>query len=252
MYGKTELAKTLAYEIFGSQDSIIRVDMSEYMESHSTSKLIGSPPGYVGYDDAGQLTEKVRRKPYSIILLDEIEKAHPDVFNMLLQILDDGKLTDSQGNSVSFENTIIIMTSNAGSNLNINSIGFSKQTIDKNKIENALKEIFRPEFLNRVDEIVVFDSLTQEQLLKIIDLLLNNTKSALEDKGINLEITEKAKQYILEKGTDLKYGARPLRRAIQKYIEDELSEMILRSELSEFQTINIDFDDKKLIFQIKN
>jgi ATP-dependent Clp protease ATP-binding subunit ClpA len=252
VYGKTELAKTLAYEIFGSQDSIIRVDMSEYMESHSTSKLIGSPPGYVGYDDAGQLTEKVRRKPYSIILLDEIEKAHPDVFNMLLQILDDGKLTDSQGNSVSFENTIIIMTSNAGSNLNINSIGFSKQTIDKNKIENALKEIFRPEFLNRVDEIVVFDSLTQEQLLKIIDLLLNNTKSALEDKGINLEITEKAKQYILEKGTDLKYGARPLRRAIQKYIEDELSEMILRSELSEFQTINIDFDDKKLIFQIKN
>ena len=163
--GKTELAKTLAYEMFGSEDSIIRIDMSEYMESHSTSKLIGSPPGYVGYDDAGQLTERVKRKPYSIILLDEIEKAHPDVFNLLLQVLDDGKLTDSQGNTVSFENTIIIMTSNAGSNLNNNSIGFGKQTIDASKVEEALKNTFRPEFLNRVDEIVVFDSLTKSQLL---------------------------------------------------------------------------------------
>ncbi len=249
--GKTELAKTLAYEMFGSEDSIIRVDMSEYMESHSTSKLIGSPPGYVGYDDAGQLTEKVRRKPYSIILLDEIEKAHPDVFNILLQVLDDGKLTDNQGNTVSFENTIIIMTSNAGSNLNNNSIGFGKQTFDKGKIETALKDTFRPEFLNRVDEIVVFDSLTKEQLLQIIDLLLKNTSSALSDKDISLEVSLEAKNYILEKGTDLKYGARPLRRAIQRYIEDPISDMILKSEVLPCQTIKVDYNENKLIFNTK-
>ena len=166
--GKTELAKSLAYEMFGSEDSIIRIDMSEYMESHSTSKLIGAPPGYVGYDDAGQLTDKVKRKPYSIILLDEIEKAHPDVFNILLQVLDDGILTDSQGNSVSFSNTIIIMTSNAGSNLNNNSIGFGNSMINKNKIMDSLKDVFRPEFLNRVDEIVTFDPLTNEQLLQML------------------------------------------------------------------------------------
>ena len=248
--GKTELAKTLAYEIFGSEDSIIRIDMSEYMESHSTSKLIGSPPGYVGYDDAGQLTEKVKRKPYSIILLDEIEKAHPDVFNILLQILDDGKLTDSQGNTVSFENTIIIMTSNAGSNLNNNSIGFGKQTIDSSKIETALKNVFRPEFLNRVDEVVIFDSLDTNQLLQIVDLLLKSTSEALSNKGINLEVSENAKNYILAKGTDLKYGARPLRRAIQRYVEDEISEMILRSEVSASQTIYIDCVDDKLIFNV--
>ena len=217
--GKTELAKSLAYEMFGSEDSIIRIDMSEYMESHSTSKLIGAPPGYVGYDDAGQLTDKVKRKPYSIILLDEIEKAHPDVFNILLQVLDDGKLTDSQGNTVSFSNTIIIMTSNAGSNSNINSIGFGKQSIDKNKIMDSLKELFRPEFLNRVDEIIQFDSLTKEQLLKIVDLMLENTRKALNEKDINMDITKKAKNYLLEKGTDIKFGARPLRRAIQRYIE---------------------------------
>jgi len=249
--GKTELAKTLAYEMFGSEESIIRVDMSEYMESHSTSKLIGSPPGYVGYDDAGQLTEKVRRKPYSIILLDEIEKAHPDVFNLLLQILDDGKLTDSQGNTVSFENTIIIMTSNAGSNLNNNSIGFGKQSFDKGKIESALKDVFRPEFLNRVDEIVIFDSLTKEQLLDIIDLLLKNTSSALQEKDISLEVTLNAKNYILEKGTDLKYGARPLRRAIQRYIEDPISDMILKSEVLPCQTILVDSIENELKFIVK-
>ncbi len=249
--GKTELAKTLAYEMFGSEDSIIRVDMSEYMESHSTSKLIGSPPGYVGYDDAGQLTEKVKRKPYSIILLDEIEKAHPDVFNLLLQILDDGKLTDSQGNTVNFENTIIIMTSNAGSNLNNNSIGFGKQTLDKSKIESALKDVFRPEFLNRVDEIVVFDSLTKEQLLQIVDLLLNLTSKALDNKDIKLEVSIDAKNYILEKGTDLKYGARPLRRAIQRYIEDPISDMILKSEVIPFQTILVDVANGSLKFNVK-
>ncbi len=246
--GKTELAKTIAYEMFGSEDAIIRIDMSEYMESHSTAKLIGSPPGYVGYDDAGQLTEKVKRKPYSIILLDEIEKAHQDVFNILLQILDDGKLTDSQGNTVSFENTIIIMTSNAGSNLNTNSIGFGKSSLDKNKIESALKDIFRPEFLNRVDEIISFDSLTKEQLLQIVDLLLKNTQNALDNKNIKLEVSEEAKKYILEKGTDLKYGARPLRRAIQKYIEDEISEMILKGEIEQYQTVEVSLEDDKLKF----
>ena len=249
--GKTELAKSLAYEMFGNEDSIIRIDMSEYMESHSTSKLIGAPPGYVGYDDAGQLTDKVKRKPYSIILLDEIEKAHPDVFNILLQVLDDGKLTDSQGNSVSFSNTIIIMTSNAGSNLNSNSIGFGGQTINKNKIIDSLKDVFRPEFLNRVDEIVAFDPLTKDQLLQIVDLMLQNTIKALKGKDINIEISNEAKNYLLEKGTDIKFGARPLRRAIQRYLEDELSEMILKGELLDGQTVYVDFKEDKLKFEIK-
>ena len=249
--GKTELAKSLAYEMFGSEDSIIRIDMSEYMESHSTSKLIGAPPGYVGYDDAGQLTDKVKRKPYSIILLDEIEKAHPDVFNILLQVLDDGKLTDSQGNSVSFSNTIIIMTSNAGSNLNNNSIGFGGQTANKNKILDSLKDIFRPEFLNRVDEIVAFDPLTKEQLLQIVDLMLQNTIKALKEKDIKIEVSDKTKNYLLEKGTDIKFGARPLRRAIQRYLEDELSEMILKGELLDGQTVNVDFANNKLKFEVK-
>ena len=250
--GKTELAKSLAYEMFGSEDSIIRIDMSEYMESHSTSKLIGAPPGYVGYDEAGQLTEKVKRKPYSIILLDEIEKAHPDVFNILLQVLDDGKLTDSQGNTVSFANTIIIMTSNAGSNLNNNSIGFGKQTVDKSKIEDSLKETFRPEFLNRVDEIIVFNSLNKDELLQIVDLMLADTMKALKHKDISFEISNEAKQFILEKGTNIKFGARPLRRAIQRYIEDEISEMILRSQIVDGQTIKVDLKDNVLDFTVKN
>lgn len=248
--GKTELAKSLAYEMFGSEDSIIRIDMSEYMESHSTSKLIGAPPGYVGYDDAGQLTDKVKRKPYSIILFDEIEKAHPDVFNILLQVLDDGKLTDSQGNTVSFSNTIIIMTSNAGSNLNNNSIGFGKQTVDKGKIEDSLKEVFRPEFLNRVDEVVVFDSLTQNELLQIVDLMLNDTIKALKDKDITMHISNDAKKYLLEKGTNIKFGARPLRRAIQRYLEDEISERILKGEIIDGQNVNVNFVDNELKFDI--
>ena len=248
--GKTELAKSLAYEMFGSEDSIIRIDMSEYMESHSTSKLIGAPPGYVGYDDAGQLTEKVKRKPYSIILLDEIEKAHPDVFNILLQVLDDGKLTDSQGNTVSFANTIIIMTSNAGSNLNTNSIGFGKQTVDKNKIEDSLKDVFRPEFLNRIDEIIVFDSLNKDELLQIVDLMLKDTIKALKAKDISFEISNSAKQFILDKGTNIKFGARPLRRAIQRYLEDEISEKILKGELTNGQTIKINLSNNELTFEI--
>lgn len=250
--GKTELAKSLAYEIFGSEDSIIRIDMSEYMESHSTSKLIGSPPGYVGYDDAGQLTEKVKRNPYSIVLLDEIEKAHPDVFNILLQVLDDGRLTDAQGNTVSFENTIIIMTSNAGSNLNTNSIGFGGSRIDNNKIISTLKETFRPEFLNRVDEIVTFNQLNETELLQIIDLMLQDTQTALNDKNIKMEISQDAKKYLLDKGTDIKYGARPLRRAIGRHLEDELSDMILRAVLLPETTISVTSDGNSLSFEIKN
>ena len=249
--GKTGLAKSLAYEMFGSEDSIIRVDMSEYMESHSTAKLIGAPPGYVGYDDAGQLTEKVKRKPYSIILFDEIEKAHPDVFNILLQVLDDGKLTDSQGNVVSFQNTIIIMTSNAGSNVNTNSIGFDKKTVDNNKIEENLKQVFRPEFLNRIDEIIVFDSLTKPELLQIVELMLKDTVKALADKNISLNVSENAKDFILEKGTNLKYGARPLRRAIQRYVEDEISEMILKGDVHDGQTINVDIKNNELKFNVE-
>ena len=248
--GKTALAKALAYEMFGDEESIIRIDMSEYMESNSTAKLIGAPPGYVGYDDAGQLTDKVKRHPYSIILLDEIEKAHPDVFNILLQVLDDGRLTDSQGNTVSFENTIIIMTSNAGSNLNNNSIGFGNATVDKAKIEERLKDVFRPEFLNRVDEIVTFSSLTKEELIQIVDLMLQDTSNALANKDITLNISKEAKEYILEKGTNLKFGARPLRRAIQRYIEDEISERILKGEISNGQEINITIKKDNLEFNV--
>ena len=249
--GKTELAKSLAYEMFGDENSIIRVDMSEFMESHSTAKLIGSPPGYVGYDDAGQLTEKVKRKPYSIVLFDEIEKAHSDVFNLLLQVLDDGRLTDSQGNTVNFENTIIIMTSNVGSNVNTNSIGFSNDSAINSKLQDSLKETFRPEFLNRIDEIVTFKSLTESELLEIIDLMLKNTVKALNDKDISFNISDSGKKYLLEKGTDIKYGARPLRRAIQRYIEDELSELILKSELQNGQTVDIDCINNELKFIIK-
>ena len=247
--GKTALAKALSYEMFGSEDSIIRIDMSEYMESNSTAKLIGAPPGYVGYDDAGQLTDKVKRHPYSIILLDEIEKAHPDVFNILLQVLDDGRLTDSQGNMVSFENTIIIMTSNAGSNLNNNSIGFGKSEVEKYKIEERLKDVFRPEFLNRVDEIVAFNSLTNEQLIEIVDLMLKDTATALYDKNITMEVSKDAKDFLLEKGTNLKFGARPLRRAIQRYVEDEISERILRGEIVDGDHIKVTRDGDKLVFE---
>ena len=250
--GKTELAKALACEIFGSEEDIIRVDMSEYMESNSTAKLIGAPPGYVGYDDAGQLTEKVKRHPYSIVLLDEIEKAHSDVFNILLQVLDDGRLTDAHGNTVSFENTIIIMTSNAGSNQNMNSIGFGTSTYAKNKVYDSLKETFRPEFLNRVDEIVIFDSLNNEELTKIVELMLSDTQNVLNDRNIKMYVSDEAKKYLLEKGTDIKYGARPLRRAVQRYVEDELSEMILRNELKNGQKVYIDFKDNKLSFDVKD
>lgn len=239
--GKTELAKALAFELFGTEEAIIRVDMSEYMESHSVSKLIGSPPGYVGYDDAGQLTEKVRRNPYSLILFDEIEKAHSDVFNLLLQVLDDGRLTDSQGRVINFDNAIIIMTSNAGSNLNSNGIGFNREEsglVDA-RVEAALKQTFRPEFLNRVDETIIFHELNKDELLQIVDLMLSEIKNELAEKNIFIAFDKKVKEYILEKGYEPKYGARPLRRAIQKYIENELAECLLKNELIPHQKVKL-------------
>ena len=247
--GKTELAKTIATELYGNEESIIRIDMSEYMESHSVSKLIGSPPGYVGYDDAGQLTEKVRRNPYSLILFDEIEKAHSDVFNILLQILDDGRLTDAQGRTVNFDNTIIIMTSNAGSNLNTNGIGFNRNEapLVEARVMEALKASFRPEFLNRVDEIIVFNTLTKDELLQIIDLMLNEISEELLEKNIHITFSNEVKNYILEKGYEEKYGARPLRRAIQKYVESELAECLLRNELLPNDEVVLNLIDNKVV-----
>ncbi|MDD5604209.1 MAG: ATP-dependent Clp protease ATP-binding subunit, partial [Eubacteriales bacterium] len=240
--GKTELVKALAEELFESEEAMIRLDMSEYMEKHTVSKMIGSPPGYIGYDDGGQLTEKVRRKPYSVIMLDEIEKAHPDVFNMLLQILEDGRLTDSRGRVVNFTNTLIIMTSNAGTSRKAEGIGFGggKGADARRKYMDVLKDLFRPEFLNRIDEIVVFDELSKEDLKKIIEKMLSEMRESLRSKSIKLEITEKAKEFILEKGYSQKYGARPLRRAVQRYVEDIATDKYLRGEIKEGDTVVID------------
>ena len=233
--GKTELVKQLAVELFDSEEALIRVDMSEYMEKHSVAKLIGSPPGYVGYDDAGQLTEKVRRRPYSVILFDEIEKAHPDVTNVLLQILDDGRVTDSHGKVVSFENTVIVMTSNLGSDWKGEGIGFAAEPEKRNedKLNTALKNHFRPEFLNRVDEVFVFESLTKDQLMKIMDIMLDELNEMLAEKGMRLELTDEAKNFVLEQGTDERFGARPLRRAISRHIQDKLADIIIRGERRE-------------------
>ena len=244
--GKTELSKALAENLFGSEDALIRIDMSEYMEPHSVAKLIGSPPGYVGYDEAGQLTEKVRRKPYSVILFDEIEKAHPDVMNMLLQVLDDGRLTDSQGRTVNFKNTVIIMTSNVGAKLitDKKTLGFteSKSGDDKESEEKEYKDIkkevmaelkkeFKPEFLNRIDEIIVFHKLEDSQIRKIVDILIDNVGKLLKEQGIKLTIDEKAKDLVAKKGTDKTYGARPLKRAIQTMIEDKIAEAMLDGKI---------------------
>ncbi len=240
--GKTELVKTIAEVMFNNEDALIRFDMSEFMEKHSVSKLIGSPPGYVGYDEAGQLTEKVRRKPYSVILLDEIEKAHPEVFNLFLQILDDGRVSDSHGKIVNFENTIIIMTTNAGSEFNSSSLGFnsSSEVTMKGNVEKSLKEHFRPEFLNRIDDIVTFKPLTKDELRRIIDLLLKDITGRMAQKGAVIEITSAAHELILEKGFDVKYGARPLKRAIQQLIEDKLAEFSLRTGIKEGMHITAD------------
>jgi ATP-dependent Clp protease ATP-binding subunit ClpA len=240
--------KTLAVELFGSEEALIRIDMSEYMEKHTVSKLIGAPPGYVGYDQGGQLTEKIRRKPYSVILLDEIEKAHQDVFNMLLQILEDGRLTDSQGRTVFFENSVIIMTSNAGTNFKSGSIGFNSDAYDEleTRVNDALKKTFRPEFLNRIDETIVFTKLTKDELSKIVELMINEVVEEAKEKDMSIKISDEVKDFILEKGYDDKYGARPLRRTIQKYIEDEIAEKYLKGELNEGACINIEMKDEKV------
>ena len=253
--GKTQLCKVLAKYLFDSEESLIRIDMSEYMEKFAVSRLIGAPPGYVGYEEGGQLTEKVRRKPYSIILLDEIEKAHPDVFNLLLQVLDDGKMTDSLGRTIDFKNTIIIMTSNIGARQLQDfgtGVGFGTKTRAENDqdnvkgvIQSALKKAFAPEFLNRIDDVVIFNSLDKKDILKIIDIELDKLFNRINSLGYKVELTKNAKEYVAEKGFDEKYGARPLNRAIQKYIEDPLAEKIIQKKVKEGDLIKIDFDKKK-------
>ncbi|MEC8248549.1 MAG: AAA family ATPase, partial [Bacteroidota bacterium] len=262
--GKTQLAKVLACELFDSNDALIRIDMSEYMEKFAISRLVGAPPGYVGYEEGGQLTEKVRRKPYAVILLDEIEKAHPDVYNMLLQVLDDGFLTDSLGRKIDFSNTIIIMTSNVGARKLKDfgtGVGFGtsaqREQEDSNArgvIENALKKAFAPEFLNRIDDVVVFNNLEREDIDKIIDIELSKLLQRIADLGYHLKLSKKAKNFIAEKGFDKQYGARPLNRAIQKYVEDAIAEEIIKSNISEGDAIVMDLkkDAQTLSIKITN
>ncbi|MBP5466579.1 MAG: ATP-dependent Clp protease ATP-binding subunit [Clostridia bacterium] len=254
--GKTELSKALAEAVFGNENNLIRIDMSEYMEKHSVSKMVGAPPGYVGFDEPGQLTEKVRRKPYSVVLFDEIEKAHPDVFNIMLQILDDGRLTDSKGRVVSFKNAIIIMTSNVGATeiQHKNALGFSGGTQKEyddmcDRYMDALKEKFRPEFLNRIDDIIVFHKLTKDETAKIAELLLGSLRKRLAVMNVSLEVSKSAMDLIIEKGYDNEYGARPLKRVIQRYIEDRLSEEILRGTLKENSKITVSAADGEFCFE---
>ena len=260
--GKTQLAKVLARELFDSEDALVRIDMSEYMEKFAISRLVGAPPGYVGYEEGGQLTEKIRRKPYAVVLLDEIEKAHPDVFNMLLQVLDDGFLTDSLGRKIDFSNTIIIMTSNIGARKLKDfgsGVGFGtsaqksqESSNARSVIENALKKAFAPEFLNRIDDVVVFNNLEKEDIDKIIDIELEKLLKRISELGYTLKLSKKAKSFIAEKGFDKQYGARPLKRAIQKYVEDALAEEIIKSNAHEGDTITLDLgkDDTKLDIKI--
>ena len=260
--GKTELSKALAEALFGNEDAMIRVDMSEFMEGHSVSKLIGSPPGYVGYDEAGGLTEKVRRKPYSVILFDEIEKAHPDVMNILLQILEDGRLTDAQGRTVNFKNSVIIMTSNVGARLIAENKLLGFESPEKEKEEKTyedtkknvmaeLKKTFRPEFINRIDEIIVFHKLTKTEIAQIIDLMLEETKKRLEAQNIKITLDESVKELIAKKGTDESYGARPLRRAIQSYLEDKLAEAILDGKLANCTKAKVSAENDEVIIKAK-
>ena len=254
--GKTELSKALAENLFGSEDALIRIDMSEYMESHSVSKLIGSPPGYVGYDEAGQLTEKIRRKPYSVILFDEVEKAHPDVMNMLLQVLDDGRLTDSQGRTVNFKNTVIIMTSNIGAKLitEKKSLGFIQEKENSEKeyedikkdVMGELKREFKQEFLNRIDEIIVFHKLEDKEIKEILNVLLANVTKLLKNQGIELTVDEKAKELVISKGTDKTFGARPLKRAIQTMIEDKIAEAMLDGKVKNKINVTAEKDEIKI------
>ncbi|MFO7723733.1 MAG: ATP-dependent Clp protease ATP-binding subunit [Bacteroidales bacterium] len=260
--GKTHLAKVLSKYLFDSDDALIRIDMSEYMEKFAVSRLVGAPPGYVGYEEGGQLSEKVRRKPYSVVLLDEIEKAHPDVFHLLLQVLDDGLLTDSYGRKIDFKNTIVIMTSNIGSRQLKDfgsGVGFatttrvdSKNEIDRSILENALKKAFAPEFLNRIDDVVIFNALDRDDIHKIIDIELKQLYKRVNDLGFGLDISVEAKDFLVEKGWDPNYGARPLKRAIQKYIEDELAEEIIRSDMKEGDRIIVGFnkEEEKITFQL--
>ena len=256
--GKTYLAKALAEALFGDEDSMIRIDMSEYMEKHTVSRLVGSPPGYVGYDEGGQLTEAIRRKPYSVVLFDEIEKAHPDVFNMLLQILDDGRLTDSKGKTVDFKNTVIIMTSNVGASSlkKQNVLGFAltqnegKEEYDRMKdiITDELKRTFRPEFLNRLDDVIVFHSLKEDQVRDIVEIMISDLEKRLNKMDVSIKVSENTKQYIAKQGFDSVYGARPLERTIRKMIEDQLAEEILKGNVSKDESILIDYNDEKLTF----
>ncbi|HEY6017716.1 MAG TPA: AAA family ATPase, partial [Gaiellaceae bacterium] len=250
--GKTELARTLAEFLFGDEDAMIQVDMSEYMEKHSVSRLVGSPPGYIGYDEGGQLTEAVRRKPYSVVLLDEIEKAHPDVFNILLQILEDGKLTDSQGRKVDFRNVIVIMTSNIGSGAisKNQALGFNLSdeaglSYDdmKARVMGELKKVFRPELLNRIDEVIVFPKLAKDEILQIVDLMLNRLRVQMAEHEVTIELTPEAREMLVDKGYDPAMGARPLRRAIQRYIEDPLADFVLGRSLDPGSTIVVSRKD---------
>ena len=259
--GKTELSKALAYAMFGSESSLIRVDMSEFMEKHTVSKLIGSPPGYVGYDEGGQMSEKVRRNPYSVVLFDEIEKAHPDIFNVLLQVLDDGRITDSTGRVVDFKNTVIIMTSNAGAQniIQPKNLGFMSQADEKkdhenmkNKVMEEVKRLFKPEFLNRIDDIIVFHTLSKDEIGQIVDLMINSVnRRTLEQMKISIELDKDAKDYIVSKGYDSKYGARPLRRTIQNEIENVLAEKILEGEVKNGSKVLVSCKDGKLSFSLK-
>lgn len=259
--GKTELSKALAEAMFGSENALIRVDMSEYMEPHSVAKMVGSPPGYVGHDEGGQLSEKVRRNPYSVILFDEIEKAHPDVFNILLQVLDEGHITDSKGRKVNFKNTILIMTSNAGASRIVEpkNLGFAATTTEKqnyNKMKDSVmeevKRLFKPEFINRIDEIMVFHQLNKEDMTKIVTLLSKNLCTRCKNQmDIDLTITPALKSYIVDKFSDLKMGARPLKRAIQTEIEDVMAEEILAGNIKPGQKIRAGIQDKKVVFSVK-
>ncbi len=259
--GKTELSKALADAMFGSEEALIRVDMSEFMEKHTVSKLIGSPPGYVGYDEGGQLSEKVRRNPYSVVLFDEVEKAHPDVFNVLLQVLDDGHITDSTGRVVDFKNTVIIMTSNAGAQniVQPKTLGFASVTDEKERHENMktkvmdeVKRLFKPEFINRIDEIIVFHALNKEQIGSIVDIMIAKVnKRIMEQMKISIELNDEAKKYIVDKGYDEKYGARPLRRTIQNDIEDALAEKILEGTVKQGNRVLVSVKDGKLHFSLK-
>jgi ATP-dependent Clp protease ATP-binding subunit ClpC len=261
--GKTEMARSLARYMFDSEDALIRIDMSEYMEKFTVSRLIGAPPGYVGYEEGGQLTEKVRRKPYSVILLDEIEKAHPDIYNILLQVLDDGVLTDGLGRKIDFKNTMIIMTSNIGARQLKDfgaGVGFTTasriQNAEENNkavIEKALKRTFSPEFLNRIDDVVIFNSLSEENIFSIIDILMKGVTKRLDNLGLKLELTEEAKKFISEKGYDSQFGARPLHRAIQKYLEDPLAEEILNMHIKNGDVLeaSLDKENSKIIFEVK-